>query len=69
MRPCSAPKSASPCCFPRNGASGWKCGVTGTYLIDIAGKSIGTAPKRLCLGLKLEQLQKLNRKHFQLKIF
>jgi hypothetical protein len=42
---------------------------TGTYLIDIAGKSIWTAPKGLRLGLTLEQLQKLNRKPFRLKGF
>lgn len=42
---------------------------TGTYLIDIAGKSIWTAPKGLRLGLTLEQLQKLNRKPFTLKGF
>ena len=42
---------------------------TGTYLIDIAGKSIWTAPKGLRLGLRLEQLQKLNRKPFRLKGF
>lgn len=42
---------------------------TGTYLIDIAGKSIWTAPKGLRLGLSLEQLQKLNHKPFKLKGF
>ncbi len=42
---------------------------TGTYLIDIAGRSIWTAPKGLRLGLTLEQLQKLNRKPFKLKGF
>jgi hypothetical protein len=42
---------------------------TGVYLIDIAGKSIWTAPKGLRLGLTLEQLQKLNRKPFKLKGF
>jgi hypothetical protein len=42
---------------------------TGTYLIDIAGKSIWTAPKGLRLGLTLEQLQKLNHKPFKLKGF
>jgi hypothetical protein len=42
---------------------------TGTYLIDIAGKSIWTAPKGLRLGLTLEQLQKLNRKPFKVKGF
>jgi len=42
---------------------------TGTYLIDIAGKSIWIAPKGLRLGLTLEQLQKLNHKPFKLKGF
>jgi hypothetical protein len=42
---------------------------TGTFLIDIAGKSIWTAPKGLRLGLTLEQLQKLNRKPFKVKGF
>jgi hypothetical protein len=42
---------------------------TGTYLIDIAGKSTWTAPKGLRLGLTLEQVQKLNRKPFKLKGF
>ncbi len=42
---------------------------TGTYLIDIAGKSIWTAPLGLRLGLNLEQLEKLNRKPFKLKGF
>lgn len=42
---------------------------TGTYLIDIAGKSIWTAPKGLRLGLTLEQLQKLNKKPFKLSGF
>lgn len=42
---------------------------TGTYLIDIAGKSIWTAPKGLRLGLGLEQLEKLNKKPFKLKGF
>jgi len=42
---------------------------TGTYLIDIAGKSIWTAPKGLRLGLSLEQLEKLNRKPFKIKGF
>jgi hypothetical protein len=42
---------------------------TGTYLIDIAGKSIWTAPKGLRLGLRLEQLQKLNRKPFMVRGF
>jgi len=40
-----------------------------TYLIDIAGQSIWTAPKGLRLGLGLEQLQKLNRKPFKLNGF
>jgi hypothetical protein len=42
---------------------------TGTYLIDIAGKSIWSAPKGLRLGLSLEQLEKLNRKPFKIKGF
>jgi hypothetical protein len=42
---------------------------TGTYLIDIAGKSIWTAPEGLRLGLTLEQLQKINGKPFKLKGF
>jgi hypothetical protein len=42
---------------------------TGTYLIDIAGKSIWTAPLGLRLGLTLEQLEKLNHKPFKLKGF
>lgn len=42
---------------------------TGLYLIDIAGKSIWTAPKGLRLGLTLEQLEKLNKKSFKLKGF
>lgn len=42
---------------------------TGTYLIDIAGKSIWTAPKGLRLGLSLEELEKLNRTPFKLKGF
>jgi hypothetical protein len=42
---------------------------TGTYLIDIAGKSIWTGPDGLRLGLTLEQLEKLNHKPFKLKGF
>jgi hypothetical protein len=42
---------------------------TGTYLIDIAGKSTWTAPLGLRLGLTLEQLEKLNHKPFKLKGF
>jgi hypothetical protein len=42
---------------------------TGTYLIDIADKSIWTAPKGLRLGLTLEQLEKLNKKPFKLSGF
>jgi hypothetical protein len=42
---------------------------TGTYLIDIAGKSIWTGPKGLRLGLSVEQLEKLNHKPFKLKGF
>jgi hypothetical protein len=42
---------------------------TGTYLIDIAGKSIWTAPEGLRLGLTLEQLQKINHKPFKMKGF
>jgi hypothetical protein len=42
---------------------------TGTYLIDIAGKSIWSAPKGLRLGLTLEQLEKINHKPFKLKGF
>ncbi len=42
---------------------------TGTYLIDIAGKSIWTAPKGLRLGLDIEQLEKLNHKPFKLNGF
>jgi hypothetical protein len=42
---------------------------TGTYLIDIAGKSIWTGPKGLRLGLTLEQLEKLNHKPFKVKGF
>jgi hypothetical protein len=42
---------------------------TGTYLIDIAGKSIWTGPDGLRLGLSLEQLEKLNHKPFKMKGF
>jgi hypothetical protein len=42
---------------------------TGTYLIDITGKSTWTAPLGLRLGLTLEQLEKLNRKPFKVKAF
>jgi hypothetical protein len=42
---------------------------TGTYLIDIAGRSIWTAPKGLRLGLSLEQLERLNRRPFKLNGF
>jgi hypothetical protein len=42
---------------------------TGTYLIDIAGKSIWTGPDGLRLGLTLEQLQKLNHRPFKMKGF
>jgi hypothetical protein len=42
---------------------------TGTYLIDIAGKSIWTGPDGLRLGLTLEQLEKLNHKPFKMKGF
>lgn len=42
---------------------------TGTYLIDIANKSIWTAPKGLRLALTVEQLEKLNHKPFKLKGF
>jgi hypothetical protein len=42
---------------------------TGTYLIDIAGKSIWSGPKGLKLGLTLDQLQKLNKKPFKLSGF
>jgi hypothetical protein len=42
---------------------------TGTYLIDIADKSIWTAPKGLRLGLTLEALEKLNKKPFKLSGF
>jgi hypothetical protein len=42
---------------------------TGTYLIDIAGKSLWTGPHSLRLGLTLEQLEKINRKPFKVKGF
>jgi hypothetical protein len=42
---------------------------TGTYLIDIADKSIWSGPKGLRLGLTLEQLEKLNKKPFKIKGF
>jgi hypothetical protein len=42
---------------------------TGTYLIDIAGKSIWTGPEGLRLGLTLEQLEKLNHGPFKMKGF
>ncbi|MGH6672136.1 MAG: hypothetical protein ACRECV_09215 [Xanthobacteraceae bacterium] len=42
---------------------------TGLYLIDIAGRSIWSAPKGLRLGLSLEQLERLNRKPFTLSGF
>jgi hypothetical protein len=42
---------------------------TGTYLIDIAGKSIWSGPKGVKLGLTLEQLQKLNKKPFKVSGF
>jgi hypothetical protein len=42
---------------------------TGTYLIDIAGKSTWTGPHDLRLGLTLEQLEKINRKPFKMKGF
>jgi hypothetical protein len=42
---------------------------TGTYLIDIAGKSTWTGPSGLRLGLTLEQLEKLNKKPFKVKGF
>ena len=42
---------------------------TGTYLIDIAGKSTWTGPAGLRLGLTLEQLEKLNKKPFKVKGF
>jgi hypothetical protein len=42
---------------------------TGTYLIDIAGKSMWTGPGGLRLGLTVEQLEKLNKRPFKLKGF
>jgi len=42
---------------------------TGTYLIDIGGKSTWTGPGGLRLGLTLEQIEKLNKKPFKLKGF
>jgi len=42
---------------------------TGTYLIDIAGKSIWSGPKGLRLGLSLEQLERINKKPFKLSGF
>jgi len=42
---------------------------TGTYLIDIAGKSVWMGPDGLRLGLTLEQLEKLNHKPFKMKGF
>lgn len=42
---------------------------TGTYLIDIADKSIWTGPEGLKLGLNLLQLEKLNKKPFKLSGF
>jgi hypothetical protein len=42
---------------------------TGTYLIDIEGKSAWTAPRGLRLGLTLTELQKINRKPFKLQGF
>ena len=42
---------------------------TGLYLIDIAGRSIWSAPKGLRLDLSLEQLERLNRKPFTLSGF
>ncbi len=42
---------------------------TGTYLIDIAGKSTWTAPKGLRIGLDIEQLEKLNHKPFKVNGF
>lgn len=42
---------------------------TGTYLIDIGGKSTWTGPGGLRLGLTLEQLEKLNKKPFKVKGF
>ncbi len=42
---------------------------SGTYLIDIKGKSTWTAPDGMRLGLNIAQLEKLNRKPFKLKGF
>jgi len=42
---------------------------TGLYLIDIAGKSVWTAPGGLRLGLTVPELEKLNHKPFKLKGF
>jgi hypothetical protein len=42
---------------------------TGTFLIDIAGKSIWTGPEGLHLGLTLVELEKRNHKPFKLKGF
>jgi len=42
---------------------------TGTYLIDIGGKSTWTGPAGLRLGLTIEQLEKLNKKPFKVKGF
>ena len=42
---------------------------TGLYLIDIAGKSVWTAPDGLRLGLTVPELEKLNHKPFKLKGF
>ena len=42
---------------------------SGTYLIDIKGKSTWSAPGGMRLGLNLAQLEKLNHKPFKLKGF
>jgi hypothetical protein len=42
---------------------------SGTYLIDIDGKSTWTAPGGMKLGLTLAQLEKLNKKPFKIKGF
>ena len=42
---------------------------TGTYLIDITGKSAWAGPDGLRLGLTLEQLEKLNHRPFKMKGF
>ncbi len=42
---------------------------SGTYLIDIKGKSTWGAPSGMRLGLNLAQLEKLNKKPFKLKGF